>query len=130
MAKKYYKEDDVDGFAIEFASSQPIGFTEIIDLSEIKKLHIERYDKCRKDGIEFCDNFRAGLYMSILDSTITTTEAFLAEAHLKGLREELEKGDWLTAQNTISTLALSGIYDQALKDDISAGIDAYVTENY
>lgn len=130
MAKKYYKEDGQAIPAIVFADSAPAGFTEIVDVTELKALHCKRYIQAEKDGHDFYNEFRTGLYMDIVSATITSTEAFLLEQHLKDVAEQIISGNWLTAQNTSTNLALSGIYDQALKDKIQSAIDTYVTENY
>jgi hypothetical protein len=130
MAKKYYKENNENIPAIAFTDSAPAGFTEITDQDELKELYFKQYETREKDGHDFYNDFRTRLYMDILSGTITTAEAFAVELHLKTLKDELITGNWLTAQNISLGLELSGIYDQALKDDIQAGIDAYITENY
>ena len=52
------------------------------------------------------------------------------ERVVKELNYQLNNGWWLTVQNTNSNLALSGIYDQAMKDAIQTIRNDYVIENY
>ena len=46
------------------------------------------------------------------------------------MSDQIKEGSWLTAQNTISGIALSGIFDQTMKDSITSDIDNYVSANY
>ena len=55
---------------------------------------------------------------------------FSLESHIKDLYDQLNNGWWLTAQNTNTNLTLSGIYTQAMKDEIQGVINTYVTNNY
>lgn len=130
MAKKYYSEDDPAGFAVVYADTAPVGFTEITDAAELLDLHKKRYNKLSDDGADYYNGFRSQIYLDILNGDITDVEAFLLEAHVKELADNLNTGNWLTAQNTNTNLSLSGIYDQVMKDKLQADIDAYVTENY
>jgi len=58
------------------------------------------------------------------------SDAFDLESHISDLYNQLSNGWWLTAQNTNANLALSGIYDQAMKDELQSIIDDYVNDNY
>jgi len=130
MPKKFYKEDNEAIPAIKFVSNQPLGFTEITDPTVIKDLYIRQYSYRITDGKEYVVSFTADRYIDVLNNTYTTAEVFALETHIKDLYEQLNNGWWLTAQNTNSILALSDIYDQAMKDSIQTILDEYVTENY
>ena len=130
MARKFYSEDQVGGYAIKFTLTQPTGFTEITDPTEIKRLYIRQYKKRKREGIDFVLDFTANRYIDVLDSTYTEAEVFALESHLKDLYDQLNNGWWLTAQNTNFSLSLSGIYDQAMKDEIQATFDTYIADNY
>lgn len=130
MARKFYSEDQVGGYAILFELTQPAGFTEITDPVEIKRLYIRQYKKRKREGVDFVLDFTADKYIDVLDGTYTEAEVFALESHIKDLYDQLNNGWWLTAQNTNSSLSLSGIYNQAMKDSIQAIIDDYITEHY
>ena len=130
MTKKFYKEDNEAIPAIQFVSNQPLGFTEITDPNVIKNLYIRQYSYRINDGKEYVVSFTADRYIDVVNNTYTATEVFALETHIKDLYEQLNNGWWLTAQNTNSILALSDIYDQAMKDSIQTILDEYVTENY
>ncbi len=130
MARKFYKEDNEAIPAIKFELTQPTGFTEITDTIELKSLFIGKYKQREIDGIDYFEEFRADLYLDILNGTYTDTEVFALETHLNELQLSVITGSWLTAKNKNTSLALSGIYDQAMKDEIQADIDTYVNDNY
>ena len=130
MARKYYIEQNEAIPAIAFEESAPSGFTEITDVVELKALHAKRYEKNRNDGVNYYNEFQADLYMKLQDATYTVSEVVALEAHLKAVSDEIISGSWLTAQNTIGSVTLSGIFDQAMKDSITSDIDNYVLENY
>lgn len=130
MARKFWKEDNEAIPAIQFELTQPVGFTEITDASEIKTLYIGKYGQRIDDGQEYVLDFTADKYIDVLNGVYTDVEVFALESHIKDLYGELNNGWWLTAQNTNSSLSLSGIYNQAMKDSIQGIIDDYVTNNY
>lgn len=130
MAKKWYIEDNSDAGVCFCEEPAPVGMIEITDENYLKFLYVRQYEEREKDGHDFYGGYRADLYMKILSEEITPTDAFLVEQHIKDLKDELITGNWLTAQNVSLGLPLSGIYDQTLKDDIQAGIDNYITNNY
>ena len=130
MPKKFYKEENEAIPAIQFVSSQPVGFTEITNPNVIKNLYIRQYSYRINDGKEHVVSFTADRYIDVVNGTYTAAEVFSLETHIKDLYDQLNNGWWLTAQNTNSTLALTGIYDQAMKDSIQTILDDYVTENY
>jgi len=130
MARKFYKEDNEAIPAIKFENTHPIGFTEITQESEIKRLYKIQYNYRISDGKNSVLDFTTDRYIDVLNGVYTEVEVFALESHLKNLYDDLNNGWWLTAQNTNANLSLSGIYNQALKDEIQAVIDTYVSENY
>ena len=130
MPRKFYKENGEQIPDIVFELSAPAGFTEITDAAEIKTLYLERYQLRIEDGSSYVIDFTADVYVNVLNGVYSDIEAFELEAHIKELYSELNNGLWLTAKNTNSNLPLLGIYDQILKDEIQARLDAYVFENY
>ncbi len=130
MARKFYKEDNQQIPAIEFVEVQPVGFSEITDAEEIKRLYVLEYNKRKTDGQQFVIDFTADLYIDVLSGTYTETEVFLLETHIGEIYSDLNNGWWLTAQNASQNLALSGIYTQTMKDEIQAILDNYVNDNY
>jgi len=130
MARKFYKEDGEAIPAIQFVETQPVGYTEITDADEIKRLYLIQYSYRITDGQQYVLDFTADRYIDTLNGTYTEAEVFALESHIKDLYSELNNGWWLTAQNTNSSLSLSGIYDQTMKDEIQAILDDYVTNNY
>ncbi len=130
MPRQFYKEDNQALPAIKFELSKPVGYTEILDPSEIKTLYIQQYQYRIEDGQEYVQDFTADTYIKVINGIYTDQEAFQLEAHIKDLYQELNNGCWLTAQNTNTNLALLGIYDQILKDEIQLKLDTYVSENY
>lgn len=127
---KFYKEDNESPAAIEYAASAPAGFTEVTDAAEIKQCLINVFTQYAVDGLAAYNDLRADVYSDYYNSIITTAQLIAAEKHLAALRTELRSGNWLTAQDTNTNLALSGIYDQTMKDEIQTILDNYVTANY
>lgn len=130
MARQFYKEDNQAIPAIIFENTQPAGFTLITDPAEIKELYLTQYKARIDDGKNFVLNFTADRYIDILNEVYTAQQVFDLETHIKNIYGELNNGFWLTAQNTNANLTLSGIYDQAMKDNIQLILDNYVTDNY
>jgi hypothetical protein len=130
MARSFYKENNEVLAAIEFVETQPEGFTLITDESELKRLYISLYKQREIDGINYFEDFRAKIMLNVINGIHTDLEAFNLESHIKYLQDEIIIGNWLTAQNINQNLALSGIYDQAMKDEIQIKIDNYVLNNY
>lgn len=130
MARKFYKEDNELIPAIVYELSQPIDYTEITDSEELKLLYIGLYQQRQQDGISYFEGFRSSIMMDVIAGTYTEIEVFNLEIHIKYLQDEVILGNWLTAQNVNSNMALSGIYDQTMKDEIQIYIDDYVENNY
>jgi len=130
--RNFYIENSVEvGEAgIVFELSKPKGYTEITDTDKIKELYMRQYKYRINDGKEYVLEFTASRYVDILNETYSQSEVFVLETHIKDLYLDLNNGWWLTAQNTNSNLALSGIYDKTMKDEIQSVIDDYVTNNY
>ncbi len=131
MARQYYREDNGDG-GLEFWSANEVltGFSLITNVGELKELHAARYEKNRTDGVDYYNHFQAGLYLDIVSEVYTVIEVVTLEAYLKSLADEIKSGSWLTAQNTITGLALSGIFTQSMKDEINNDINTYISDNY
>jgi len=132
MARKFYIDDNVSVGppGVQFALTKPSGFSEITDAQKIKELYLIQYWYRINDGKEWVLDFTSDRYIDTLNGTYTDAEVFALESHIKDLYSELSNGWWLTAQNTNSSLSLSGIYDQTMKDEIQAILDDYVTNNY
>lgn len=91
---------------------------------------MDTYNQRKADGYTFYNNFRARLYLKYDAQEITISEATECENHLRNISDSLNSGNWLTAQVELPLRALLGIFTQELKDEIQAGIDAYVAGNY
>ena len=130
MPRKFYKEDNESIPAIVYELTTPLGFTEITDNAELKSLYIGLYRQREIDGSNYFEDFRANLIMDIISGTYTDLEVFSLETYIKYLQDEIILGNWLTAQNINTNLSLSGIYDQAMKDEIQNYIDTYILNNY
>lgn len=130
MSKKFYKEDNEAIPAILYEDSQPLGFTEITDPLELKDLYIKKYKQQKKDGEDYYLKFQASLYLDVINGVYTDIEVFTFEYYTKELSNDIRLGQWLTAQDTCTNLAVSGIFTQSKKDEIQLDIDTYVTNNY
>ena len=130
MARKFYTEDGQSIPAIKFELTTPSGYTLVTDTTELKGLYVRKYNQRKGDGTYFYNSFRVDLYMELVAETYTDVQVFALESHLKDLGTLITEGNWLTAQSFITTLALSGIYDAAMKSTIKTVIDDYVTDEY
>jgi hypothetical protein len=130
MARAFYSEDGEAIPAIMFEETQPAGYTLITDVPELRKCYMAKYKEREYDGVNWFEEFRADLMMDIIAGTYTGGQVFALELHLKRLINNVREGSWLTAQNISTNLVLDGIYNQTMKDEIQAVIDAYVTNNY
>jgi hypothetical protein len=130
MARKFYIEDNVTPPAVCFELSQPSGFSEITDENQLSALYENEYSKRASDGQAYYNKIRTQIYRDFINGLITDVQAFDLENHINGVAENLFTGNWLTAKNTNANLLLSGVYDQALKDEINDYITNYLSENY
>ena len=130
MARKFYKEENELIPAIKFALTTPVGFTEITDVEEIKKLYLNKYINRIEGGKKYVLDFIVNIYIEILNGVYTDTEVFELESYLGELCGQLNNGCWLTAKNTNTNLSLSGIYTQTIKDEIQLEIDNYIDNEY
>lgn len=132
MPRKFYKEDTsvTVNPPIVFELTQPVGFVEITDPVELRRLYQIQYGYRINDGKQYVLDFTTDRYLDILNGTYTEAEVFALESHIASLYEDLNNGWWLTAQNTNSNLTLSGIYTQVMKDEIQAVLNEYVNNNY
>jgi hypothetical protein len=116
--------------AIAFETSPPSPDYSLITGVEKDLLWIAKYEERREDGQNYYTQVQAGLYVSILDGTYTSSEVFDFEEYTSKLADQVFKGDWYTAQDTCSNLATSGIFDTTKKAEIQADLDDYITNNY
>ena len=130
MSKKYYIEQNELIPAIIFADVQPVGYSLITDYDERVRLHTNRYKMNEEDGIAYFHKFQAKMYIKIVDGVYTPTEVIALQNYLKTISDEIREGSWLTAQATLPSIPLSGIFDQVMKDEIQLDINNYVAENY
>ena len=130
MSKKYYIEDDQSIPAIIFADSQPLGYSLITDYEERLTLHSNRYKNNENEGVDYFHIFQAKMYINIVDGIYTALEVIQLQSYLKTLSDEIREGSWLTAQATLPSMPLSGIFDQSMKDQIQSDVDEYVSQNY
>jgi hypothetical protein len=130
MARNFYIELNEAIPAIAYEVVAPSGFIEITDQQKLKELYIKKYNERTADGQDYYNNFRSELFLDIINGAITENDAFLLEQHIKTLADNLLTGNWLTAQNTNANLTLSGIYTQAMKDELQTDIDNYINLNY
>jgi len=130
MARKFYKEINQAFPSIAFEVEAPKGFEAITDLQERKRLHTKRYNDLERDGVAYFHLFQAKLYIDILDGDKEALEVLALQNHLKVISEEIKEGSWLTAQLTLPSIPLSGIFDQEMKDTIQSDLNNYVSDNY
>ncbi len=128
--RKFYQENNEEIPAIKFQESQPTGYSLVVDPVQLENLHAERYEQNREAGIDYYNHFQAKLYIDITTEIYTVPEVVALETHLEKVSNEIKAGSWLTAQNTIVGVSLSGIFDQVMKDKIEGEINTYVVENY
>lgn len=119
---------DITG-AIAFEESAPTGYTLVTGV-EKELLWKAKYKERREDGEDYYTETQASLYLSILNGTYTSSEVFDFEEYTSKLANQVDKGDWYTAQDTCINLPTSGIFDQVKKDEIQLYIDNYVLSNY
>ena len=119
---------DPDG-AIAFEESAPTGYT-LVTGTEKDLLWFSKYKERREDGEDYYTETQKNMFLSILNGTYTSTEVFDFEQYTSQLGDQIDKGDWYTAQTTCSDLPTSGIFDTTKKAEIQAKIDDYVTNNY
>ena len=130
MARKFYKEINQAFPSIAFEEEAPEGFEAITDHDERKRLHKKRYKDLERDGVDYFNAFQAELYIDILDGTKQALDVLALQGHLKTISEEIKEGSWLTAKLTLPGIALSGIFDQEMKDLIQSDLNDYVLYNY
>ncbi len=128
--RKFYQENNQEIPAIKFQENEPTGYSLVIDPVQLENLHAERYEQNRESGIDYYNHFQAKLYIEITTQNYTVSEVVALETHLEKVPNEIKAGSWLTAQNTILGVSLSGIFNQAMKDEITLDINNYVAENY
>ena len=128
--RNFYEENNQVTPAIKFEEVQPAGYSLVTDPVQLEILHAERYEINREAGVDYYNHFQAKLYIKITTGIYTVGEVVTLEAYVKSLGDEIKAGSWLTAQNTIAGIELSGIFDQTMKDEITADIDNYISDHY
>jgi hypothetical protein len=133
MSHLFYKQDNVIAPSIiflHFGDDPPTGYSLITEASMIKDLHVKRFERLQKDGIDYSFSYIAQIYMDTVNQDITKQESFDFWHHTFFIFTQLRDGQWELAQNTNTNLNLSGIYDQTRKDLIQVDLDKYVDNNY
>jgi len=130
MARSFFIEDDEVIPAICYCELQPVGFLPITDAAILSEQYKKLYAQREIDGKDYYDNFRVMLIMSIGAGTYQPAEVFALEDHIAHLQDLFISGNWWTAQSANAALALSGIYNQSMKDQLQVDIDSYIADNY
>jgi len=124
--RQFYK--DSDG-AIAFETSAPLGYSLVTGV-EKELLWRAKYEERKEDGENYYTENQASLYISVLEGVYTSAQVFEFESHINELSSLIIGGNWLTAQDFISTIPLLGIFDITKKTEITTYIDNYVANNY
>jgi hypothetical protein len=130
MSKKFYIELNEAIPAIEYSDVQPTNMVEVTDTDKLTELYNNLYLQRERDGHDYYATFRSHLMIDIERGLTSSTDAFLLEQHVKDLKDEFISGNWLTAQYVNANLTLSGLFDQAMKDQVALDIANYISENY
>jgi len=89
------------------------------------------YESRIVDGLHFYNEFRAKLYIKIINGEALDTDIFSVENHLESVADLIWRGNWLTAKNELENIELLlPVFTQEFKDDIMQKIDSYIAENY
>ena len=131
MARKHYIENRTTDPRTAYWNDNEVisGWNLITDRDTKKYLHGKRYAEAERAGINYFHKFQAELYLRITEGT-PISEVLTLEGYVDKLVNELRSGSWLTAQGTNQALAISGLYDQTMKDEIQSDIDSYIVVNY
>jgi hypothetical protein len=129
MTKKFYIEDDPNGSCVKHSESAPLGFTEIVDQTEIKNQYVKIYNKRAKDGANLYNSIRADLAALFNSETITIEAAYGIEVALMSAKSFLLSGDWATAQYSLNQITINESYSQSIHDSIKLKVE-YVELNY
>ena len=116
--------------AIAFETEAPSPDYSLVTGVQKDLLWFAKYEERRQDGQRYYTETQKNMYLSILDGTYTSVQVFDFEEYTSELANQVDKGDWYTAQNTCTNLPTSGIFDTAKKAEIQAYIDDYVLNNY
>jgi hypothetical protein len=115
--------------AIAFEAAAPTGYT-LASGSLMDNLWFAKYKERREDGEDYYTKTQKNMFLSILNGTYTSAEVFDFEQYTSQLGDQIDKGDWFTAQDTCASLATSGIFDATKKAEIQAYINDYILNNY
>lgn len=90
----------------------------------------ERYEIFKRDGENYFNDIRANLVLDFENNILSSFEIYEIEAKLEPVISKIIRGDWMTAQNVMYGVTVSGALSQTLYDDILTYISNYITNNY
>lgn len=98
------------------------------DLMQIAR---DKYIQRIIDGQNYFLDVMAQVSVLIDSNSMTLAEAFEVEGKLSEVKKHVQDGQWLSAQNEITTnVIVGGALTQAFYDSIKLQIDNYVTASY
>lgn len=130
MGKKFYKEDNEPIPAVVYTDTPPSGFTEITSEADLYQLEKKMFKLRETDGQDYYNDLRTSWRMLVLKGYNTQQEEDDIHMLLSGLKLELITGDWIETKGINSSLAVAGMYTQAVKDGIDSKTSAYISENF
>ena len=95
-----------------------------------KEALMEQYRQREVDGVDYYNSVRTDIMLLYLAGSITVLDALYIETKYSHAKELIRSGDWLTAQAELANVVVEGALTQEIYDDIKAGIDQYVLDNY
>jgi len=100
------------------------------DVAYSLQKYMNSYDVKEKDGHDYYNKKRSELVIKISTGVITSEEAFQIDTKLKNVKDSLRSGDWITANSYLSIEPVEGPFTQDFKDEFTAEITDYITNNY
>lgn len=136
MAKKFYKEDDLEGYAIKYADAKPNGFSEITDQDELSILYLKHNNKLKEDGKEYTANFKVVRFgMNYRDGILSDSNVDYLYTKLTQVILRLEDGNWDSTLyfmnnhlNIITQEDIDNGYTQEVNDNIINDINEYLNQ--
>lgn len=89
-----------------------------------------KYDNRVIDGVNYYRRKRAEMVEKIMDTILTSSEAFYVDKKIKEVKQAILTGDWMTAKQYLEETTVEGVYTQDIKDEFMQEIDAYIANNY
>lgn len=130
MARKYYIEQNENIPAIVYEENAPDGFIELTD-NDMLSIEIKKtYELRRKDGISYCDNYRANLMMLYSSGQLSESEALHICSKIAQTQNELRNGDWIEARESCENIVLDLIFTMSMKQDMLDYINSYILGMY